>query len=235
MNSIIPEYNEKCLGNIYKWTNDELIDCVNYIMRDIESDEEAINFCNALKQRCNGDIEAMNKKIEIIAKDKFRNPAREDLILYAEVIYHALHLAEKKYSENDINGVWFYLLQGQKWLGILQYICANEWIMKQSLDAFISRAAKKGGIAKSEKYQPIKDELHKLLKDKVVKDGRPWPSAYNAAGKLQDQALEIAKKKGIPLSENAILTRLQEWFNAFEDRDTLFASKRRSQAPKASS
>ncbi|QLI80259.1 hypothetical protein HZU75_01205 [Chitinibacter fontanus] len=230
--SILPQYHDQSLADIYKTTHDSVQECFLHLTLE-KTDEEVLILAEYLKQQCNRDLKILDEKIEKLAIEKFRQPSRDDLFIYIEVVYHALYLAGRYMESVDVNGTWYYLLQAQKWLGILQYICANEWIMQQSLKKISSQKAQKGGVAKQKKYQPIKDELHQLLKDAVEKTGEPWKSAYVAAARLQDQAIEIAGRHGIELSENSVQTRLQEWFNAFDDRDALFASKRRSSTTNA--
>ncbi|WP_410498650.1 hypothetical protein [Chitinibacter sp. S2-10] len=233
MSTVLPQYQNQSFVDLYRATHEGTQDC--FLHLTIEgTDEEMLTALDKLMKKCHGNTDELDEKILRLGKEKFRQPERGDLFLYVETIFHALYLTKKYADVVDVNAAWFYLLQAQKWLGILQYICANEWIMQQSLNKISSRKAQKGGVAKNEKYKPIKTELHTLLKDSVEKTGKPWKSAYVAAAKLQELAIEIASRHGVELSENSVQTRLQEWFNAFEDRDALFASKRRSSTTKVS-
>ena len=107
---------------------------------------------------------------------------------------------------------------------------------KNNLHAFekglrISQA-KKGGLKRGQKYDPLKAELLKRLKESVEKDGKKWTSVYFAACQLQDVAVEIAEELNIVVSSNGIRARLEKWFNDFPERDTLFASKRTNRTSK---
>lgn len=85
----------------------------------------------------------------------------------------------------------------------------------------------RGGRARADKYEPIKDEAQRLARQCKPESGI-WKSRSQAVKKIKSKVQEFARGKGVTLSDDQLFTTIDGWLINMEDAHTLFASKRTS-------
>lgn len=168
--------------------------------------------------------ERMIKEAAQTAKE---TPKAPHLILSPAAIALAYHSqCTRSLREGDREAAWAYMAQCRWWTATAIVVRQSPQLSAQIVTEARSEMASLGARAKAERWEPMRAEAYRLVRERFVRVG-PWPSKRNAAIQIAPVVLKLAQSKGLTMSEYQITTTLQDWLAQMPDREDLFLEKKK--------
>jgi hypothetical protein len=156
-----------------------------------------------------------------VAQAAKESPAAPELILGPAAVALAYYIqCKRSLAQSDREGAWAYMAQCRWWTAVAIIVRQSPQLAAKIVTDARKQTASKGGRAKAEALDPVKEEAYRL-----VREGAPWPSKRQAAIRISARVAEFAKSRRVPMSPDQITTTLQKWLAEMPDRDEFFARK----------
>lgn len=135
-----------------------------------------------------------------------------------------LSRARKAMNEADPDTAWSYLADTMYWCGISVSGLSIDELLKKTVVNTKKSLAKSGGKAKDEKYEPLRQYLFQLVRDKKPASG--WTSRSHAVRSVLKDAQSFSQEGTPKLVEESSKT-IDKWLAMMPDAASLFPIRER--------
>ena len=136
------------------------------------------------------------------------------------VLFAYCNQAMKAQEKGEIDAAWKFLIEASYWLGMVSATSVMPAIQEVVAKTARSETAKKAGDARAQKYEILKEEAFRLVREKKPKNG--WKSRLQATLNVLDDVIAFSKAKERPMSEQQAQKTIYGWLGDLKDEEELF-------------
>lgn len=136
------------------------------------------------------------------------------------VLFAYCNQAMKAQEKGEIDAAWKFLIEASYWLGMVNATSVMPTIQEVVAKTARSETAKKAGDARAQKYEILKEEAFRLVREKKPKNG--WKSRLQATLNVLDDVIAFSKEKERPMSEQQAQKTIYGWLVDLKDEEGLF-------------
>ncbi|MCZ8218866.1 MAG: hypothetical protein O9337_05560 [Acidovorax sp.] len=136
------------------------------------------------------------------------------------VLFAYCNQAMKAQEKGEIDVAWKFLIEASYWLGMVNATSVMPAIQEVVAKTARSENAKKAGDARAQKYEILKEEAFRLVREKKPKNG--WKSRLQATLNVLDDVIAFSKEKERPMSEQQAQKTIYGWLGDLKDEEGLF-------------
>ena len=136
------------------------------------------------------------------------------------VLFAYCNQAMKAQEKGEIDAAWKFLIEASYWLGMAGATSVMPAIQEVIAKTARSETAKKAGDARAQKYEILKEEAFRLVREKKPKNG--WKSRLQATLNVLDDVIAFSIKNERPMSEQQAQKTIYGWLGDLKDEEGLF-------------